>query len=197
MSTAIQPQKPAKMPEGSAPSVVVGDEPLYEIVDGNRVDLPPMSALSSLIASDLLSEMSPFAKSRKVGRVVGEAIFLLPLTGKERQRRPDVAFVSFARWPVDRAVPNTDPWTVVPELAVEVISPNDLYNEVLAKLRDYFQAGVQLVWVVEPSERQVSVYTSPTDHRILTEEHVLDGGTVLPGFKLPIASVFQSAGAAP
>jgi Uma2 family endonuclease len=194
MSTAIQTQKQAKASDGSV-SVLEGDEPLYEVVDGERVELPPMSTLSCGIASELGQEMGPYAKSHKLGRVFNEALFLLPLKTGDRQRRPDLAFVSFSKWPADRALPNTDPWPVVPELAIEVISPNDLYNEILAKLRDYFQAGVQLVWVVEPSERQVSVYTSPTDHRILTEEHVLDGGTVLPGFKLPVVSLFQPAGA--
>src|SRR6516165_8616083 len=170
MSTAFPPQ--------------AGDEMLYEVIDGKRVDLPT-SPLSSMIASEIGQEVWQFAKSNKLGWVIYEALFLLPLKSRERQRRPDVAFVSFATWPRDWRLPDTDFWPTVPELAVEVISPNDLYNEVLAKLRDYFQAGVLLVWVVEPSARQVSVYTSPTDHRTLTEEHILDGGQVLPGFKLP------------
>ncbi len=177
--------------EAKAPaSLPLADEALYEIVNGERKELPAMSILSVKIASKLGRRVGNFAEEKKLGEVVNEAIFLLPLETHEQQRRPDVSFVSYNRWAADRPVPDTDPWPVVPDLAVEVISPNDFYREVQAKVREYFQAGVRLVWVVEPSERQVTVYISATKPLILNESDVLDGGDVLPGFQLPVRELF-------
>jgi Uma2 family endonuclease len=90
-------------------------------------------------------------------------------------------------------VPRTAAWAVVPALAIEVISPTDLAEEVVLKVREYFQAGVQLVWVVFPAEQQVYVYESPTKIRILSRVEELDGGSVLPGFRLPLTALFEEA----
>jgi Uma2 family endonuclease len=83
----------------------------------------------------------------------------------------------------------------VPNLAVEVISPNDVFQDVLAKLREYFQYGVQVVWVIAPEEQQVYVYDAPTLVRILTVQDELMGGEVVPGFRLPLALLFQHSAA--
>ena len=68
-------------------------------------------------------------------------------------------------------------WDVVPDLAVEVISPHNPAEESVQKIREYFEAGVILVWVVYPEERQVYVYESPKQIRVLTGDDTLDGGT--------------------
>src|SRR5207249_957331 len=108
-----------------------------------------------------------------------------------RNRRPDVAFVTYERWPMNRPIPLTDnAWDVVPDLAVEVSSRHDLAEELVQKLTEYFQAGVRLVWVIYPKQRLVYVYESPTQVRGLTQSDELDGGTVLPGFRLPLANLF-------
>jgi Uma2 family endonuclease len=113
------------------------------------------------------------------------------------RRRPDVAFVSADRWPLDREIPTTGDWDVVPDLAVEVIRPNDIFQDVLTKLQEYFQYGVQLVWAVVPEAQQVYVYDSPTQVRILTIRDTLTGSTILPDFHLPLASLFQRSPATP
>ena len=82
-------------------------------------------------------------------------------------------------------------WDVVPDLAIEVISPYDLAEESLQKIHEYLHAGVQLVWVVYPEERQVYVYETPTRVRILAADDTLDGGAVLPGFQLRVDSLFD------
>jgi Uma2 family endonuclease len=84
----------------------------------------------------------------------------------------------------------------VPNLAVEVISPNDVFQDVLAKLHEYFQYGVQLEWVVVPETQHVYVYDSPTHVHILTVRATLASSKVLPDFHLPLASLFQRAAAA-
>jgi Uma2 family endonuclease len=127
------------------------------------------------------------------GRSSERCFFRLPL--KEalfRNRRPDVAYVSFARWPSERAIPvNENDWDVVPDLVIEVTSPHDLVEESLQEIDEYFQVGVQFVWVVYPELRRVYVYESPKEIRVLANDDTLDGGTVLPGFQLRVDSLFD------
>jgi Uma2 family endonuclease len=169
------------------------DDELYEVVDGKRTRKLPMSAYSATIASRLVRKLGNFADDKGLGETVGEVLFRLPLTANlYRNRRPDVAYVSFARWPSDRAMPlKENAWDVVPDFAVEVMSTCDLAGESLEKIGEFFQSGVQLVWVVYPEQRQVYVYESPTRVRILATDDTLDGGTVLPGFQLRADSLFD------
>ena len=101
-----------------------------------------------------------------------------------------MAFVSYERWPKDRTLPGTATWRVVPDLAVEVISPHDLAVEVLEKVDDYFRAGVRLVWVMYPRHRRVFVHTTPKSITVLDASDTLDGGDVLPGFQIHLTDLF-------
>lgn len=165
------------------------DRDNYEIVDGVRVELPPMSADSSVLAFRLARVMSNHGIERDVGEAYTEILFKLPLP-KDRNRRPDVAFVPYSRWAKNRPLPATNAWEVLPDLCVEVVSPNDLADEIETKLNEYFQAGVRLVWVVYPRHERVYVYDSPAQVRRLTRADALDGGVVLPDFRLPLSELF-------
>src|SRR5262245_35037567 len=99
---------------------LVVDEPLYEVVNGQRVELQPMGAYSGSLASILDQLLGPFVRRDRLGRVVVEVLFGLMPIGKKR--RPDVAYVSYERWPRNKPVPETDAWDVIPDLAVEVSS---------------------------------------------------------------------------
>jgi Uma2 family endonuclease len=168
------------------------DEPLYEIIDGLRVELPPMSILASRVASRLFAYLSQFVLAQRLGEALMET--LLRLTPSvNRNRRPDLAFVSEDR--IRRAPPqpgSENAWEVVPELMVEVVSPNDLAEEIQERLGEYFAAGCQLVWVVYPTQRLVYVYESPRQVLILGEAEALDGGSVLPGLSIPLAPLFPT-----
>jgi Uma2 family endonuclease len=155
-----------------------------------RVELQPMSTYAIRIASIIMAQLETFAAARRLGIAVSEAIFILN-PAKDIRRRPDVAFVSAATWPLDRPLPETGDWQVIPDLAVEVVSPNDLFEELLKKMREYFHYGVKQVWIVSPASRQVHVYDSPTQPRILSVNQELEGGALLPGFRMPLASLFQ------
>jgi Uma2 family endonuclease len=102
------------------------DEPLYEIVNGQRVDLPPTSAYATWLASRLQGRLGPYTEEKGLGPSVIAMLFVLDIA-RDLRRRPDVTFVSAARWPLDRALPETGDWDVVPDLAIEVISPNDVF----------------------------------------------------------------------
>ncbi len=175
-----------------AVALPVQDELLYEIVDGQRVEMSLMSAYATWLASRLHGLLWPYAEEHALGTAVTDMLFILD-TQRDLRRRPDMAFVSATRWPLLQALPETGDWAVVPDLAVEVLSPNDVMKDVLAKLREYFHYGVQVVWVVSPEEQQVYVYTSPTQLRILTVDETLTEAQLLPGFHLPLARLFQRA----
>jgi Uma2 family endonuclease len=166
------------------------DEPLYEIENGQRVELPPMGAYETLIASGLLVYFSQYCRKKKLGRAVNEMLFELATV--ERQRRPDVAVVSYKRWPLKRRVPSTEAWAVTPDLAVEVVSRTNTAGEALKKLREYSHAGVRLVWVIFPDPGEVHVYSSPKTVQILDRTDVLRGEPVLPGFRLAVSELFEA-----
>jgi Uma2 family endonuclease len=163
---------------------------LYEVVDGRVVELPPMGAYESDIANWLAEVLTEIARAGRLGRVFVELLFRIDVT-QDLRRRPDIAFVSAARWPYGRRVPKGEAWDMVPDLAVEVVSKSNTADEILAKLGDYFRTGVRLVWVVYPSVREVYVYTSPTDVQILAGPAVLDGGEVLPNFHISLHRLFE------
>lgn len=126
------------------------------------------------------------------GEAVVQILFRTPLPeDANRKRRPDVPFDSFDRWPIDRPMSPTDEaWDVVPDLAVEVTSPIDLAEDLLHMVAEYFKAGVRMVWVVYPIVRRIHVYDAWDRIRIVTEADNLDGGVVLPGFRLPLNGLF-------
>lgn len=166
---------------------------LFEIIDGQQMEMPPMSAYSSIVGFLLGVELSLFGRTHATGRAVTEVLFSLPINGS-RNRRPDAAFVSFQRWAADRPIPLTgNAWDVVPNLAVEVVSPHDLVEGLMEKIQEYFHAGVELVWVIYPQQRIVHVYQSFTSIQVRTATDDLDGGAVLPGFRLIVASLFPQA----
>jgi Uma2 family endonuclease len=187
LSSATAPLAVGPSPE-TAPSSA--DEALYEVVDGQRLELPPMGAYSTWIACELHGYMWTFAREHSLGKAVAEMLFILD---RERnlRRRPDVAFVSAQRWPLDRPIPLSGDWDVAPDLAVEVVSPHDTASELLTKIGDYFTHGVRRVWVIYPEERLAYVYESPTQVRVLTETGELDGAEVLPGFRISLSQILQ------
>jgi Uma2 family endonuclease len=167
---------------------------LYEVVDDQVVELAPRGAYEVWIATVLVARLATFATQHQLGRAVQEMLFDLTVaTG--RKRRPDVAFVSFDRWPLTRRIPRTEAWEVVPNLAIEVVSRSDSVDYIVDKVAEYFHAGVERVWVVFPSQEQVYVYDSPTSVRILTRTDELSGDPILPHFRLPLMELFEETGA--
>ena len=151
-----------------------------------------MGARPTEIASDLGVSLGAFTNRQKLGKVVVEMLFLLDKASK-LQRRPDVAFISADRWPLKTPAPDDAAWDVIPVLAIEVVSPTDRAEEAIGKIREYFHAGVRAAWVVYPKERLVYAYDSFTTIRVLTDRDILDGGAILPGFRLPLAELFDGA----
>ncbi len=173
--------------------IYVGDrnDSMFEVVDGETVDLPEMSLYANTVALRLFTRLAAFAEANDLGQADHEILYNLNLP-KPRNRRPDVSFVSYKRWPKDRPYPYTgNAQHVVPDLAVEVLSPNDTAEQIDEKISEYFAAGVELVWVIYCHSKRVHVYESiHTPIRVFAAPNDLDGGDVLPGFRFAVASLF-------
>jgi Uma2 family endonuclease len=104
-------------------------------------------------------------------------------------RIPDASFVNWDQFP-ERCIPLIPVPAIHPDLAVEVLSESNTKREMDEKLANYFEAGTSLVWYVDPESRSVRVYTSPEEFTTVPVTGTLDGGTVLPGFTLPVADIF-------
>ena len=164
----------------------------YELIDGEIVEVEEMGVYSGEIANILRDELSAYGREKKIGRARMDILYPIPTPEDDgRLRRPDVAFARFERWPENRPVPyRGNPAEVVPDLAVEVISPTDNGDDIVSKLNEYLRAGVRLVWLIFPNEKQLYAYTSPRDVRIFTVDQNLDGSDILPGFLVPMATLF-------
>lgn len=158
-------------------------EGLYEVIGAEIREKPPMGAYEYDLANVLAEAIALIARPLGLGRVFVEMLFdLRPAV--DRSRRPDVAFVSTERWPMTRRATREAAWKLVPDLAVEIVSPGNSHSDVLRKMREYFRAGVRAVWMVDPDGMEVYAYTSPTAVTIYAVGDELDGGGVVPGFRL-------------
>ncbi len=186
-SIPAESMTPVPPPTALAPTIP--DDMLYEVVDGQVVE-KTMGAFETGIASLLVEILGPFARKNRLGRFFGEMLFRIDLS-QDLQRRPDVAFVSHARWPYNRRVPDVPVWDMVPDLAIEVLSPSNTAFAVHRKIHDYFKAGVARVWVVYPEQAEVYIYSTPQQVQVVGVGQELDGGDLLPGFRLPVAVLFE------
>jgi len=161
----------------------------YEVIDGEVVEMPPMSAEANGLSAELSRRLANYGESKNLGMSYPEVLVQLPLPA-DRRRRPDVIFVPFAKWPKGKRLPTTNEWFVLPDLCVEVVSPTDLAVEAMTKVHEYFASGVKQVWIVYPKQEQVHVFESPAKVSIRSRDDVLDGGTVIPGLQLPLSDLF-------
>ena len=103
---------------------------------------------------------------------------------------PDISFIRRDRLP-DGKFDMTPIGELIPDLTVEVLSAGNTKAEIERKIGEYFQAGIEAVWIVDPFRRVVVVYTSPEEAVTLAETDTLDGGTIFPGLDLPLARIFE------
>jgi Uma2 family endonuclease len=161
---------------------------LCELVDGILVE-KAMGYDESLLTVELLAAIHTFVKRHRLGEVTGPdgTIRLMP----GLVRIPDIAFISRERLP-RKGEPRQPIPELAPDLAVEVLSRSNTKKEMARKLREYFDVGVRLVWIINTHDRSALVHTSPTRKVKLDESQNLDGGDVLPGFTLSLRELFES-----
>lgn len=157
-----------------------------ELVRGEVVQMTPTGGEHGRLEFVLSQMLGRHLETDRRGEVfTGEVGFVLS-RNPDTVRAPDLAFVSFERLP--KAPRGFVP--IAPDLAVEILSPGNTAGEIQSKVIDYMRAGTRAVWVVDPDTRTVTVYRSLSEIRVLTEEDTLSGADVLPGFAVPVKSIF-------
>ena len=156
----------------------------YEYIKGELIPMPPTSVEHGYISANLSSLLHLYVREKQLGRViisdtgfrVGEQVLI-----------PDIAFLANARIPdnLSKASP------IPPDLAIEVVSPTDVLYRVEEKAFTYLEAGTQLVWVLKPGSKTVTVYRSETDITLLTRNDTLTGENVIEGFSCQVADLFE------
>lgn len=156
----------------------------YELVDG-EVRVSPAGFRHGVVSVRLILRLGAFVVERKLGYLLDSSTgYRLP---SGNVRAPDVSYAAQERVP--SAIPPIGFADFVPDLAVEVLSPEDSAREVLDKVGEYLRAGVRLVWVIDPADGSAAVYRSLTQVRRIEREGVLDGEDVLPGFTCSLAEL--------
>lgn len=180
MSTVmmVTPEELLEMPDGHR----------FELIDGELVERN-MGAESSRIAQIINRRIDNYAEERNLGLVWGpDCGYQIFPDDPDKVRYPDGSFIASGRLPGDE--PPRGHVRIAPDLALEVVSPNDLAWKVDEKVQDYLDAGVRLVWVVFPDTRAVFVYRPDADVKRLTPQDHLSGEDILPGFSVPVAELF-------
>lgn len=159
---------------------------LCELVDGTLVE-KVMGAPESFVGGEIFGELRTFVKRHDLGLVY-------PADGMARVmpaliRIPDVSYYSWRHFP-QRKIPTDAVTALSPDLAVEVVSRGNTRKEILRKLKEYFLGGTLLVWVVHFARRTARIHTAPDVSRDVGEDGALDGGDVVPGFRLPLRDLF-------
>ena len=164
------------------------DDHHFDLVDGQLVERH-MGAESSWVAQQINRRLGNFAEAQQQGLVMGpDCGYQIFPDEPNRVRFPDGSFIRSGRLPNDR--PPRGYVRIVPDLVIEVISPNDLAWEVEAKVAEYVRAGVPLMWVFYPDTRTVWRYRNNDDATRLGIGDTLSGEDILPGFTCPVADVF-------
>jgi len=160
----------------------------YELVKGELHPLPPAGGEHGDLTMNLGAPMWNHASMHDLGKVVAAETGFIVAFDPDTVRGADIAFIRKERIPADGLPKKFIPFA--PDVAVEVVSPHDVMEEVEDKVAEWLAAGTKRVWVVLPRQRLIKVYRSLTDVTILTDKDELDGEDIMPGFRLPVARVF-------
>lgn len=160
-----------------------------ELVKGEVRETPPAGGLHGDIAMNIGALLKNHVKANDLGKVPAADTGFIIARNPDTTRAPDTGFISKERIPAGG--PPDGYWELAPDLAVEVVSPNDTAAEVQEKAREWIEAGARLVWVVYPKTREVVVHKSLKDIEMLTEEEMLDGESVIPDFERGVREIFE------
>ena len=165
------------------------DGHVWELIDGELVRREPMGGRHGDLGAGMLARLWWFLREHPVGRAFNaETIYLLQ-RDPQLAVKPDVSFVRGDRLPPGDLYDK--PLELVPDLVVEIVSPNDRAGNVEQRIQRYLQFGVPLLWVVWPRRRVIGVYAGGRLVRELREGDDLDGDDVLPGFRVAVAELFD------
>jgi Uma2 family endonuclease len=160
----------------------------YELVKGELRTMSPAGEEHGAVIMNLAAPLAMYIKANNLGVTYGAETGFKIARDPDTVLAPDIAFIRRER--IEQVGIQKKFREGAPDLAVEVLSPGDTYEEVSAKVEEWLAAGALAVWVVSPKRRNVTVYRSMTDVETLGEADELDGGEVVPGFRCRVAEIF-------
>jgi Uma2 family endonuclease len=164
------------------------DGKLYELIDGQLREIPQLTMWQGEVEVNLAMRLHTQARGRTLGRVsIGKVAFIVR-RNPDRVRAADIAFIRQERVPSLEARQHI--MEVIPDLVVEILSKSDTIEEISDKIDDWLHVGVQMLWVVDPFQRTVTIYQPGRDPSLLGEHGTLEGDPVVPGFRCPVAEMF-------
>lgn len=161
---------------------------LWELVDGELVEVTPSADVSASTSAMIAHLLLTYVLPNSLGRVYNAEGGFVLFPDQQTVRAPDVAFVAANRAPRGDARKHFP--RLAPDLAVEVLSPSDSLSEAREMVTMYLEAGVRLVWLVDPMEQTITEYRSGAAPQPLDATMTIDGGDVLPGFSASVAAMF-------
>jgi Uma2 family endonuclease len=179
---------PGTATEADLLAILDHDDRICELIDGVLLE-KDMASHESLLALYLGYLLNAYLASHPIGIALGPdgPLRLSP----KRVRIPDVSVIRWERFPNRRIPASQAVFDVVPDLVIEILSQGNTDREMELKRNEYLEAGVQFVWYLAPRARTAKVYFSDGTVQELDEHGTLSGGTVLPGFELPLQSFFD------
>jgi len=164
------------------------DEFRYELVNGELKKMSPAGHNHGRVTIRLTLPIAQHVREHGLGEVYAAETGFKLGSNPDTVRAPDIAFIRQQR--VDEVGETKGFWPGAPDLAVEVLSPDDTIAEVEEKVAEWLTAGTRQVWLVSIKLRTLTLYRSPTDISVVTENELLDGGDVLPGFRIQVKEIF-------
>ncbi len=161
----------------------------YELINGELKRMSPTGHEHGRITIRLTVPLAQHIKANRLGEVYAAETGFRLTSNPDTVRAPDIAFICQQR--VDKVGATGGYWPGAPDLAVEVLSPDEKAPQVTMKVSEWLTAGATQVWVVSPKLRTITVYRSLTDITALSEKDTLEGADLLPGFRLAVAEVFS------
>lgn len=165
----------------------LGDIGRAELVKGEIVTMVPTGHEHGYVESNFVTLIRSFVRQHKLGRVLSGEVGIYTARNPDTVRGADVVMISDERMAQVKSSSYLD---VAPELVVEIMSPDDRWSEVMGKIEEYLNIGVQMVWVADPKTRSIYAYRSLTDVQRFITGQALIGGDVLPGLSIPVIELF-------
>ena len=159
----------------------------YELINGEVVDVPMPGYAHSTIQRRLAGRLGDFVDTHKLGDVMTE---LHSTLAEGSVRVPDILFIRAEK--VKQIIDQDKPLPFAPDLAIEIISPSNTDDEMQEKLDQYFAAGTEVVWLIYPKRHEVVIYRANGTWQTVKADGIVEGGTLLPGFSMPVAAMFPA-----
>jgi Uma2 family endonuclease len=161
----------------------------YELANGRLIHMPPPGDIHGAVESNIVTDLKIQGERRGLGKARSGDVAVILWRDPDRVVGADVVFVATRSLPI--RLSREGYLETIPDLAVEVRSKNDSWPAVLAKVKDYLAAGVQVVWVADPTDRTVTAFRRGKRPRVFKETDTLTVEDVIPGFQMAVSAVFE------